>query len=47
MSVSVRTGWGVCVVDIAPCLPDSIKSSLSMDILHLATIKQILILERM
>jgi hypothetical protein len=45
--VSVKTRWGICVVDIAPHLPYSIKSSLFMDIVHPATIKQIVLLERM
>jgi hypothetical protein len=43
----VITGWGICVVDLAPHLPYSIKASLSMDIVHIATITQILILQRM
>jgi hypothetical protein len=44
--MSVITGWGTCVVDLAPHLPDSMKASLSMDIVHLATIKQIVLLQR-
>jgi hypothetical protein len=47
MSMSVITGWGICVVDLTPHFPYSTKASLSMDIVHLATIKQIVLLQRM
>jgi hypothetical protein len=46
MSMSVITGWGICVVDIAPHFSDSTKASVSMDIVHLATIKQMVLLQR-